>query len=132
VRVKLKKGVSMMNVKITISSHKYSHEEIKSVLAKQNVLDASWKLQNQPSGMSSRGLDTTILVAIVGATGTGVGALIAGLFQLITGKKDEKIVLRTSGGMTIEFPASLSAKRLDEMIDKLKQLEDEKLHILLP
>jgi hypothetical protein len=122
----------MANFEILISSHKYSPEQIKSVLTNLGVWDSTWKIQKQESGILSRGLDPTILVAIVGATGTAVGALIAGLLQLVNGKKDEKIVLRTSSGMTIEFPANLSSKRLDEMINKLKQLEDEGFQILLP
>jgi hypothetical protein len=122
----------MANFEILISSRKYLPEQIKRILTDLEVWDSSWKIQERDSGVRSRGLDPTILVAIVGATGTGVGALVAGLFQLVNGRKGEKIVLRSSSGMTIEFPADLSPEKLNEMILKLKQLEDQKYQILLP
>ena len=122
----------MANFEILINSRNYSREQIKSVLMNLEAWNSSWKIQEQDSGIRSRGLDPTILVAIVGATGTGVGALIAGLLQLINGKQDERIVLRSSNGKSIEFPANISPKKLDEMINKLKELEDEKFQILLP
>jgi hypothetical protein len=119
----------MANFELSIISHKYSRENIKTVLTKW---DSSWQAHEQETGIHSRGMDPTVLVAIVGATGTGIGGLIAGLFQLISGRKDEKIVLRSSKGATIEFPANLSSQRLDELILKLNQLEEDKYQILLP
>lgn len=119
----------MANFELSISSHKYSREKIKTVLTKW---DSSWQAHEQDIGIRSRGLDPTILVAIVGATGTGIGSLIVGLFQLVSGQKDEKIVLRSSKGATIEFPANLSSQKLDELILRLNQLEEDKYQILLP
>jgi hypothetical protein len=122
--------LAMSNYEISISSDKYSHEQIRNIL-KNN--DTPWQIHEKKPGNRSRGsVDPTILVAIVGATGTVVGALIAGLFQLVSGKKGEKILFRSSNGATIEFPANLSPKELDEKIGKLKQLEDDKYKILLP
>jgi hypothetical protein len=119
----------MANFELSISSHKYSREKIKTVLTEW---DSSWQTYEQDKGIRSRGLDPTILVAIVGATGTAIGGLVAGLFQLVNGKKDERIVLRSSKGATIEFPANLSSQELDELILKVNQLEADKYQILLP
>jgi len=122
----------MANVQITIISQKYSAEKIEATLKNLRGQDFSWKLQKPGGGIRSRGLDPTVLVAVVGATGTAVGALVAGMFQLISGKKDERIVLRLSNGASIEFPADLPPKKLDEIINKIKALDDEKYQILLP
>ena len=121
----------MAGFEISIGSSKYSREQIKNIV--KNIGEKEpLKIHELEAGARSRGMDPTVLVAIVGAAGTGVGALIAGLFQLISGKKDERIVFRSSSGISIEFPAHLSARELDEKIQKLKQLEINKCQILLP
>jgi hypothetical protein len=119
----------MARFEVSIISHKYPREKIKTILTEW---DSSWQAHEQDIGIQTRGIDPTVLVAIVGATGTAIGGLIAGLFQLVSGRKDEKIVLKSSKGATIEFPASLSSQKLDELILKLNQLEEDKYQIFLP
>jgi hypothetical protein len=120
----------MNKFELSISSHKYSYEQIQNILKRD---DSSLQTYKKKAGGHSRGsLEPTVIVAVVGATGTVVGALIAGLFQLINGKKGEKILFRSSQGATIEFPANLSPHELEEKIQKLKHLDDDKYQILLP
>jgi hypothetical protein len=119
----------MPTFEVSIISHKYPREKIRTVLTEW---DSSWQEHEQDVGSQARGLEPTVLVAIVGAVGTGIGGLISGLFQLISGRKDEKIVLRSSKGATLEFPANLSSQKLDELILKLNQLEEDKYQIFLP
>src|SRR5687767_7843673 len=119
----------MAGLEVSIHSSKYSSEQIESKLSHILVERETWNILQPERKVRVRGMDTTILIAIVGASGTALGTLISGLFQMISDKRAEKIVLRASNGITIEFPANLPPKKLDEMLNKLKELEDNKYQI---
>jgi len=72
-----------------------------------------------------RGLDPSILVAIVGTTGTALGALISGILQVLKLTSMKKIVLQTKSGSRIEVPADISPKDLDILIQKIKKLDSK-------
>ncbi len=70
-----------------------------------------------------RGIDPAVLVALVGAGGTALGALIAGVLRIAEMKGRPNIVLVGGKGIRIEVPADTSSEALDEYIIKAKALD---------
>ena len=79
-----------------------------------------------------RPADDAALVAIVGAVGTGFGALLTGLLQIAQQSKSKKIILQTQAGSRLEVPADISPEELDVLIEKLKKLDTPILKIAIP
>jgi hypothetical protein len=73
-----------------------------------------------------RAIDPTILVAIVGAAGTGLGALITGLFQIGQQVAAKKFVLEMGGGKKLEVPANTPPEQIDRLLDKLGEMGEVK------
>jgi hypothetical protein len=78
-----------------------------------------------------RGIDPTVLVATVAATGTAIGALIGGMFKVLGQKSANRIVLRGKKGWQLEVPANISSKQFEETIKILKELDQEKLNLTI-
>lgn len=74
-----------------------------------------------------RGIEPTVLVAVVGATGAGLGALIAGLFQFLQRRSAKTIIMQTASGERLEFPADMKSEEIDLLIEKLKNLDMRKI-----
>lgn len=81
------------------------------------------------SGAEFRGLDTTVLVALVGVSGTAVGAIISGLLQVLKETHTQKVVLQAKNGRRIEVPATMPQDQVDQLIAKLDALEGVQLRI---
>jgi nitrate reductase NapAB chaperone NapD len=72
--------------------------------------------------------DPAVVVAIVGAAGTVLGALIAGLLQIAQGE----IMLQTRNGNIIKVPRGTSLENIDQLIQKLDKMRDGVDRVLLP
>jgi hypothetical protein len=110
--------------------------QIKPALGGKNAEEIKKALESQPGfgvadvelqiGKKFRAIDPTLLVAIVGAAGTGIGALITGLFQIRQQISAKKFVLETGGGQKLEVPADTPADQIEHLLDKLKQMDEVK------
>jgi hypothetical protein len=83
-----------------------------------------------PKKMRFRGADPTFLIAVVGASGTLLGTIITGLFQLINSRRGN-IVIQTKNGYRLEIPNGTSTKQLNEVIQAIIALENETLSVVL-
>jgi hypothetical protein len=79
----------------------------------------------------TRGIDATVLVAIVGAAGTAVGAVIAGVIQIAQKSRCKKIVLQGKGGQRIEVPADTDLQKIKEFVDEVRRMDADKIRIAL-
>jgi hypothetical protein len=77
-----------------------------------------------------RSIETAVLVALIGAAGTGLGTLLTGVLQLAREKFASKIIVQTEKGR-IEVPANLPLDQLDKLLDRVKRLESSEVNIHL-
>jgi hypothetical protein len=70
-----------------------------------------------------RSPETAILVAIVGAVGTGLGALIAGILKVAAQKGTSKVVLQGRSGRRVEVPANCPSDKIEEYVRLAKELD---------
>jgi hypothetical protein len=116
--------------KITLSSAIIPSVELKrrceSVATWEEV---SIELELHESRPNKRGVDPTILVAVVSFTGTALGALISGLLQIANASRQSKIILQGKNGTRLEVPANTPPDKIDELIDKLRMIETEHIHL---
>lgn len=104
--------------------------ELQDLLINTMKTNDDVKMELRKSEIVLRGVDPTILVAIVGTIGTGLGALITGLLQIAKQKAAQKMTVQ-SGDNKIEVPQDISPEMLDALIDKIKKLDAENLRIAL-
>ena|GEM_PF-1939246 len=116
-----------MEIKIALNTEHASLQEIKQQLETQTgVAGADVRLELREAKVKYRALDPTVLVAIVGAAGTGLGALITGLLQVGQQFAAKKIVLEAQGGQKLEVPASTPLDKIDHLLDRLSQMSEVK------
>jgi hypothetical protein len=86
-------------------------------------------LNLRKSALKTRGLDTTILVALVGVAGSAIGVLISGILQIVKEKHLGKIILQGKNGQKIEVPATTSLEDLDKLVRKVTDLERVRIDV---
>lgn len=122
-----------MNFQITFNSeillYKETTEQINKLSSNKNL---NVSFPENDTRTSFRNIDPIVLVAIVGAIGTGLGALLTGLLQIAQQSTGKKIILQTQSGSRLEVPANISPKDLDILIEKLKKLESTTIKIAIP
>ena len=118
---------------VTIVSDTMKTAELGGLIEQHLGLDKDGiMLETRTPEVVYRSLDPTILVAIVGATGTALGALITGLLQIAQQKSIGTIIAQSKAGSRIEIPIGVSGKELAMIIEQAKQLDSENIEILLP
>ena len=117
-----------MNKEVVIESNSASPEELRQRL-ESDVKGAHFETRD--TGTKTRdGASQTVLVAVIGAAGPLLGALITAVFQYFTSKKSNRKIVIESDGVRLEAPADLSARKLKSLITRLERAE--KTRILLP
>lgn len=102
-------------------------QQLKEALESQPGFTASGaQLETREPKTKYRSIDPTLLIAIVGAAGTGLGALITGLFQMGQQIAAKKFVLETHDGNKLEVPANTPAEQIDHLLEKLGQMNGVK------
>ena len=74
-----------------------------------------------------RGLETAVLVAIVGAAGTALGTLIGGLLKIAAQKSARQTVVHGRSGRRIEIPAETRVEDAKQLVELAKQLDVDKI-----
>jgi hypothetical protein len=77
-----------------------------------------------------RGLDSSIIVALVSGTSAAVGALISGLLQVAREQNSGKIVLEVNG-RKLEAPADTPKNRIDELVKIMDEMEPSRISVHL-
>lgn len=81
-------------------------------------------------GSGVRGVDPAILVALVSATGTAIGAFIGGLLSVAKQSAAKRIVVE-KGDLKIDVPLKCSNEELEKIVKTLKSLDDESVNLNL-
>lgn len=116
-----------MEIQIKLPSTSKDLQQVKEALEAHPDFAASGAhLELREPKKKFRSIDPTLLVAIVGAAGTGLSALIAGLFQIRQQMAAKKFVLETHDGRKLEVPANTPPEQIDHLLDKLGQMGDVK------
>lgn len=116
-----------MEIVIALNAKSRPAAEIKDSLEQQLAPAASdVRLELREPKVRYRGLDPNVLVAVVGAAGAGLGALITGLLQVGQQMAARKIVLEAQGGQKLEVPADTPTDKLDLLLDRLSRMNEVK------
>lgn len=122
----------MAEIHIAINPQIMSAEELKEHLSSRaDLTSGELVLETRKSPVRLRGLDPTVLVAIIGTLGTGFGALLTGLLQVAQKSKEKKIVMQTKSGQRLEFPADVPQERIDHLIKQLREMDDPSIKIAI-
>jgi len=112
-----------LEIKIILNSEDIGQMEFKELLKKQLALNnINVVLEIRKNRPILRGIDPTILVALVGTLGTGLGALITGILQVLKQTAMQKIIIQTENGSKFDIPADMSPEKLDILIEKIKKV----------
>ncbi|HYY58233.1 MAG TPA: hypothetical protein VE842_12945 [Pyrinomonadaceae bacterium] len=116
-----------MEIQIAVTSNSKPIEELKKSLETQlDPSGADVKLELRTRKKKFRGIDPTILVAVVGAASVGLGSLITGLLQVGQQMAARKIVLEGQGGAKLEVPANTSFEKIDQLLERVNQMGEVK------
>lgn len=77
----------------------------------------------------SRSLETTVLVALVGVVGTGLGALITGLLKVAEKKSANRVVVQGRSGRRLEIPAGVPRETISEYVRLAKELDIDRIEL---
>jgi hypothetical protein len=83
--------------------------------------DLSWDLSLRRPKTRFRDVDPAMLVAIVGAAGSSLTALVAGVLQVISAKGGQRITIETSSGARIDIPAALPPDERQALLDAITE-----------
>jgi hypothetical protein len=100
-----------------------SRSESSALLAALSEMcpDGQFRLAGQTSAF--RSLDPSVLVAVVGASGTALGALLGGLLAVAKQKHSNKIVIRGKSA-SLEVPADTSLQKIDALLERIREMEN--------
>lgn len=114
-----------MGTHITVHSQRFSAIELHQHLAPtlSNTEDARLEVKR------FRSTESTILVAAVGALGTGLGALITGILKVAAQKGVSKIILQGHTGWRVEVPADCPPKKIVEYVELAKSNEISRIEV---
>ena len=73
-----------------------------------------------------RSIEPTVLVAIVGATGTAFGAFIAGVLSIARQREAKKIAIRGKD-FSLEVPCDTSLEKIDALLERIKNIENPRI-----
>jgi alpha-galactosidase/6-phospho-beta-glucosidase family protein len=76
-----------------------------------------------------RGVDPIVLVALVGAGSTALGALVAGVFKIMEAKYGRKIVISGSQGRRVELTGEFTKEQIDEFVRQAREIDAEQIYI---
>lgn len=82
-----------------------------------------------PAPRQTRSFDPTVLVAIVGAAGTAIGALITGALQIAQTRRGTGIVIQGRDGTRVEAPSSVSDEQLSTLVRSAMIMSATHIHI---
>ncbi len=116
-------------MEIKISSNSIDTLELKTILEGSRNVPSEVEFKIKRKNIQLREIDPTILVAVVGAASTAIGALITGILSAVKEKQLGTVTIESKDGIKIEIPANYPLEKLDEMLEKVKRIEASKIII---
>lgn len=118
----------------------FSSEELYKRLSEEQKINAPLELKNKPE--DSRDIDPKVLIALVNVGGTFLGVIISSLVtiwatkfkskeELSKAKEEAYIEMKGADGTSLKVPANTPPEKIDEYIEKAKQLKAVKSIILI-
>ena len=98
----------------TVSISSQSRDSIKAIekyFEMKNWNDQDFELGIQNPTIKFRSSDPALILAIIGVLGSGLGAVINGIAQVLKQNSAKKIIIQTSKGNRLEVPANISEKK---------------------
>lgn len=83
----------------------------------------------QPRVSDFRAVDPTVLVAVVGAAGTALGALITGLLAIGKERHSKRLILKTDG-VSMDIPIDAPLEKVEKLIQLILKYERSTLTLL--
>jgi hypothetical protein len=115
-------------MQIEITTEIISAADLKNELEKQiDKEGVQLELHRNESG--ARGIDPTILTAIVGGAAAALGALLTGIFKIMESKNARKIVINGSQGRRIELTGEFTKLEIDELVQRARDIDAEQIYI---
>lgn len=119
-----------MHTKIQITS---SSENLKDLMQQLNAYQidaAEYTLRYERIPARYRGaVDTGMLIALVGLAGTGLAALITGIFTVLA-EKHRAYVEISGKDWSFKGPASMPAEERDRLIEQARSQDIKKIEII--
>lgn len=119
-----------MKKEIEIKVYDISVKELKRMLQESNLnkSEVNYVLKSNPPKL--RGVDPTVLIALIGAGGTSLGIVIGGILRLIE-KRQQKTEIRITGktGRKIEIFGEVTNEQIEKLVKYVKELDVDRIEI---
>jgi hypothetical protein len=114
---------------VDIVSDSLSASDLLSRVQKLDDLSPRYAFEVRRPRFQFRAVDAAVLVALIGAVGSTLTALIAGLLQVCQRKADQRISIELASGTKVQIPANVSVEELERI---LQPINEPARKILLP
>lgn len=119
----------MADKRITLSAESMSSAALEEALADAMADGEAPRYDRVPAPNQTRSVDPTVLVAIIGASSSGLTALITGFFALANIRAEGKILIQRADGSRIEVPASMAAEERATVLEQAAATEIVHIHL---
>lgn len=109
---------------VRVLSAALSSVDLKERLERNHaIVDADLQFDLMENKPRSRGVEPTLLVAIVGGAGTALGALVSGLLQIARETHSAKIIVQAKDGRRVEFPVDMPPTKVKELVELMREMD---------
>jgi hypothetical protein len=106
-----------MTAKISITSTFHTAEDLKAHLRSEALYDCILEIERRPQRF--RNVEGSVLVALVGLAGTGLGTLITGLLNVAAQRQGASIEIK-GADWSVKVPAGIEPDELNRLIEIAK------------
>ncbi|MGW6207475.1 hypothetical protein ACWF9B_28055 [Streptomyces sp. NPDC055089] len=107
----------------------WTADEVLSELSVRGIATQDLRIEPRASTLQFRAVDAAVLVAVIGAVGSTLTALVAGLLQMSTIRKGQRISIELESGSKIDVPSDVAPDELERIIASLSGVPSR---IILP
>lgn len=118
-----------MITKVQIIARKINLSDVKKELDETRPKGVKYGLQLHRKTSRYRGVDPTVLVALVGVAGTALGALVTGLLKIASQKFDGCLEL-SGKDWSVKVPTTVTHDELKKLIELAQSQAIEKIEII--
>jgi hypothetical protein len=122
--------MSLQTIEVTILCYGMLPEHLQTILCdycSDSSDTPSFRIESERSRF--RTLDPSVLVAIVGVSGTALGSVVTGLLKIAQDKKSQKIVIQSKDGAKLEVPSDTPSERIEELVKKLRMMDAPHIYL---
>jgi len=118
-----------MTSKIQITAQSGNLEDVKKALDESQSRRDAFGLRFRRNTSRYRGIEPSVLVALVGVAGTALGALVAGLLKIAC-QKHEGYLEISGKDWSLKVPATITNDDLERLIEQARSQGIEKIRIV--